>query len=100
MKFLTKHFKLDSESFSNPKHLYNYFKTLYNRYKENDSEVSMELLINKYEELSEKFENESVKLSKKLDVILKKEDEGTVITSREQEIKELTKVNLMLLELI
>ena len=32
----------------------------------------MELLINKYEELSEKFENESVKLSKKLDVILKK----------------------------
>ena len=78
-----KAFKLDSESFSNPKHLYNYFKTLYNRYKENDSEVSMELLINKYEELSEKFENESVKLSKKLDVILKKEDEGTVITSRE-----------------
>ena len=38
-----KAFKLDSESFSNPMHLYNYFKTLYNRYKENDSEVSMEL---------------------------------------------------------
>ena len=40
-------------------------------------------LINKYEELSEKFDIESVKLSKKLDVILKKEDEGSIITSRE-----------------
>ena len=76
-------FKLDAESFSNPKYLYNYFKTLYNRYKNNENGVSMELLINKYEELSEKFDNESVKLSKKLDVILKKEDEGSVITSRE-----------------
>ena len=76
-------FKLDAESFSNPKHLYNYFKTLYNRYKNNENGVSMELLINKYEELSEKFDIESVKLSKKLDVILKKEDEGSIITSRE-----------------
>ena len=76
-------FKLDAQSFSNPKHLYNYFKTLYNRYKKNENGVSMELLINKYEELSEKFDNESVKLSKKLDLILKKEDEGLVITSRE-----------------
>ena len=76
-------FKSDAQSFSNPKHLYNYFKTLYNRYKNNENGVSMELLINKYEELSEKFDNESVKLSKKLDVILKKEDEGLVITSRE-----------------
>ena len=76
-------FKLDAESFSNPKHLYNYFKTLYNRYKNNENGVSMELLINKYEELSEKFDIESVKLSKKLDVILKKEDEGLIITSKE-----------------
>ena len=78
-----KAFKTDPDSFSNPKHLYNYFKTLYDRYKENDNEVSMELLINKYEELSEKFENESVKLSKKLDVILEKEEQGLVITTRE-----------------
>jgi len=78
-----KAFKTDPDSFSNPKHLYNYFKTLYDRYKENDNEVSMELLINKYEELSEKIENESVKLSKKLDVILKKEEQGSVITTRE-----------------
>ena len=76
-------FKSDAQSFSNPKHLYNYFKTLYNRYKKNENGVSMELLINKYEELSEKFDNESVKLSKKLDLILKKEDEGSIITSRE-----------------
>ena len=43
----------------------------------------MELLINKYEELSEKFDNESVKLSKKLDLILEKEEQGSVITARE-----------------
>jgi tetratricopeptide (TPR) repeat protein len=78
-----KAFKTDPDSFSNPKHLYNYFKTLYDRYKENDNEVSMELLINKYEELSEKIENESVKLSMKLDVILEKEEQGSVITTRE-----------------
>ena len=78
-----KAFKTDSESFSNPKHLNSYFQTLYNRYKEKDTQVTMELLINKYEELSEKFENENVKLSKKLDLILEKEEQGSVITARE-----------------
>ncbi len=78
-----KAFKKDSESFSNPKHLNSYFQTLYNRYKNNENGVSMELLINKYEELSEKFDNESVKLSKKLDLILEKEEQGSVITARE-----------------
>ena len=45
----------DAASFTNPKLLYNYFKTLYDRYKAGDSEVTMELLFNKYEEVSEKF---------------------------------------------
>ena len=48
----------DPSSFSNPKHLYNYFKTFYDRYKQNDPEVTTELLFNKYEEISEKFEVE------------------------------------------
>jgi hypothetical protein len=37
-------FNKDAASFTNPKFLYNYFKTLYDRYKAGDSEVSMEML--------------------------------------------------------
>ena len=80
-------------SFTNPKLLYNYFKTLYDRYKEGDTEVTMELLFNKYEEVSEKFEFESTELAKKLDVILKKEEAGTALTSRETRNKRIFNVN-------
>lgn len=83
----------DAASFTNPKLLYNYFKTLYDRYKEGDTEVTMELLFNKYEEVSEKFEFESTELAKKLDVILKKEDAGTALTSRETRNKRIFNVN-------
>jgi len=83
----------DVASFTNPKLLYNYFKTLYDRYKEGDTEVTMELLFNKYEEVSEKFGFESTELAKKLDVILKKEDAGTALTSRETRNKRIFNVN-------
>ena len=83
----------DAASFTNPKLLYNYFKTLYDRYKAGDSEVTMELLFNKYEEVSEKFEFESTELAKKLDVILKKEEVGTALTSRETRNKRIYNVN-------
>jgi len=48
----------------------------------------MELLFNKYEEVSEKFEFESTELAKKLDVILKKEDAGTALTSQRNKKRE------------
>lgn len=83
----------DAASFTNPKFLYNYFKTLYDRYKAGDSEVSMEMLFNKYEEVSEKFDIETIALAKKLDVILKKEEAGTALTSREQRRKRIYNVN-------
>jgi len=86
-------YEKDAESFTNPKHLYNYFKTFYDRYKAGDAEVSMEALFNKYEEISEKFELETTELAKKLDVILKKEDEGKALTSREQRSKRVYDVN-------
>ncbi len=86
-------FRKDPKSFTNPKFLYNYFKTLYDRYKAGDSEVSMEMLINKYEEVSEKFDNEMIELAKKLDIILKKEDTGNPLTSREQRSKRIYNVN-------
>lgn len=83
----------DAASFTNPRLLYNYFKTLYDRYKAGDQEVSMELLFNKYEEVSEKFEIEGTELAKKLDIILKKEESGTALTSRETRNKRIYDVN-------
>lgn len=83
----------DAKSFTNPKFLYNYFKTMYDRYKQGDTEVTMELLFNKYEEVSEKFEVESTNLSKGLDVLLKKEEAGTALTSRETKRKRIYGVN-------
>jgi tetratricopeptide (TPR) repeat protein len=86
-------YKKDKKSFTNPKLLYNYFKTMYDRYKNGDIEVTMELLFDKYEEVSEKFEFESTELSKKLDIILKKEEDGTALTSRETRSKRIYNVN-------
>ena len=63
----------DAKSFTNPKRLYNYFKTLYDIYKSRDGSVSMSMLFDKYEEISEKFEFEGTNLAKRLDKILKKE---------------------------
>ncbi|MBT6161021.1 MAG: hypothetical protein HOH81_04925 [Flavobacteriaceae bacterium] len=86
-------YKKDAASFTNPKHLYNYFKTFYDLYKANDASVTMESLFNKYEEVSEKFELESTELAKKLDVILNKEESGTALTSRETRRKRVYEVN-------
>ena len=54
----------DAASFTNPKELYNYFKTYYELYKDGVYGVTMEKLFTKYEEVSEKFEIESTNLSK------------------------------------
>ncbi|MFQ3341735.1 MAG: tetratricopeptide (TPR) repeat protein [Flavobacteriaceae bacterium] len=86
-------YQKDPASFTNPQLLYNYFKTYYDRYKAGDQEVTMELLINKYEEVSEKFDIEGTALAKKLDVILKKEEEGTALSSRENRNKRVYNVN-------
>ena len=86
-------YQTDANSFTNPKELYNYFKTLYDLYKEGNHGVEMEQLFNKYEEVSEKFEIESVNLAKKLDVILKKQEEGTPFSSRDVRSKRVYGIN-------
>ncbi len=88
-----KAFTTNIESFTNPKGLYNYFKTLYDRYKASDPEVSIEMLFNKYEEVSEKFELENTNLARKLDVILKKEEAGTAMSSRDERNKKVYEIN-------
>ena len=47
-------------------------------YKEGGNKVTMEKLFDKYEEVSEKFEFEATKLSRNLDVILNKEETGSL----------------------
>lgn len=86
-------YQTDAKSFSNPKELYNYFKTLYDLYKEGIHGVSMEQLFNKYEEVSEKFELESTNLAKKLDVILKKQEDGVPLNSRDVRSKRVYGIN-------
>ena len=73
----------DNASFTNPRGLYNYFKTMYDLYKSEASSVTPEKLFNKYEEVSEKFELEGTKLSMKLDVILKKEAGGNALSTKD-----------------
>lgn len=86
-------FTQDPSSFISPKRLYTYFKTTYQLYKQGDS--SAEMLFNKYEDVSEKFELEQTKLAKKLDVILTKLDSGEALTSREQRNKRVYETNVL-----
>ena len=86
-------YQKDPTSFTNPKLLYNYFKTYFDRYKAGDQEVTMELLFEQYEEVSEKFDIESTALAKKLDIILKKEESGTALSSKETRNKRVYNIN-------
>ena len=86
-------FQKDPDSFTNPKLLYNYFKTLYDRYKAGDQEVTMELLFEKYEEVSEKFEFESTELAKKLDKIIAISSDGTPLSRRDSRNQRVYNIN-------
>ncbi len=80
-------FTKDANSFTNPKFIYEYFKVLYLLYKEKDKDASLKKLVEKYEELLEKLELEENNLGKRLDALLKKEAEGTPLTTREVKLK-------------
>ncbi len=86
-------YESDVESFTNPKALYSYFKTLYTMFKNGDQEVTMDILFSKYEDVSEKFKIENQKLSKTLDRIIKKEDAGEALTSRDKRSKRVAEIN-------
>ena len=76
-------YKKDAASFTNPKRLYNYFKTFYDIYKTGNGAVTTAMLFDKYEEISEQFELEGISLAKGLDVILKKEESGAALSTRD-----------------
>ena len=86
-------FSSDLQSFSNPKALYNYFKTLYTMYKNGNENVTMDILFSKYEDVSEKFTIENQKLSRTFDRILKKEEAGESLSSKDKRSKRVAEIN-------
>jgi tetratricopeptide (TPR) repeat protein len=86
-------FTKDRESFDDPKPLYNYFKTYFELYKNNSNEVTIENVFNKYEEISERFEEVIDGYSIKIDQILKKEESGQQLTAREKSNKRIFGIN-------
>jgi tetratricopeptide (TPR) repeat protein len=85
-------FKNDPASFTNPKSLAYYFQTGYDLYKVG-SKINLETLFEKYEELTEKFELLKTNISKNIDIILKKEESGTALTSKEVRNKRIYDTN-------
>ena len=85
-------FKNDPDSFTNPKSLAYYFQTGYDLFKAGNK-IDLETLFNKYEELTEKFESLKTNISKNVDIILKKEESGTPLTSREVRNKRIYDTN-------
>ena len=85
-------FNNDPGSFTNPKSLAYYFQTGYDLYKAGNK-INLETLFEKYEELTEKFELLKTNISKNIDVILKKEESGTALTSREARNKRIYDTN-------
>ena len=85
-------FNNDPGSFTNPKSLAYYFQTGYDLYKAGNK-INLETLFEKYEELTEKFELLKTNISKNIDIILKKEESGTALTSREARNKRIYDTN-------
>ncbi len=92
MSVYSQAFTKDKKNFKNPRSLYNYFDLVY---KEHEAgKISLEDLFTKYEELSEKFEQESKGLAGQLKTILQKEEAGTALTSKEKRTKKRAETNV------
>ncbi|WP_046756522.1 tetratricopeptide repeat protein [Kordia jejudonensis] len=87
-------FKTDLVNFKNPKSLYQYFELYYNMYKTGDSGVVLENLIEKYEELNEKFESESERLAKTKNQLIAKKEAGQELTSKEKRTEKVADTNV------
>jgi len=87
-------FKTDLENFKNPKSLYLYFELYYKMYTEGTYGIELENLIEKYEELTEKFESESERLAITKNEIIKKTDAGKELTSKEKKSEKIADTNI------
>ena len=78
-------YKLDSETFTNPKSLYTYFSLMVDLY--DADKKPAEDLFNKYDDVVEKVESEVGNYSEKLNKLIEKEDAGTALTKKDNSYK-------------
>lgn len=78
-------YKLDKETFTNPKSLYTYFSLMVDLF--DDGKKPAKDLFNKYDDVVEKIEDEVKSYSEKLNKLVEKEDTGTALTSKEGRYK-------------
>lgn len=87
-------FKTDRANFSNAKALYVYFEIYVNDFEAGKKGIQLQDLFNKYDEISDKIDEEEKKLSDELDVILQKEEAGSELTKKETSVKNANQINL------
>lgn len=82
---LDKAFKTDLENFKNPKALYLYFSSLVDLHKAGKKDLQE--VFNVYDDVMEKIEVENKKLLKQLELLLPKEEAGTLTAKEERRLK-------------
>ena len=78
-------YKLDKDTFTNPKSLYTYFSLMVDLYDAGKKPAAD--LFNKYDDVVEKVEDEVKSFSEKLNKLIEKEDAGTALTKKEGKYK-------------
>lgn len=78
-------YKMDKDSFTNPKSLYTYFSLMVDLFDEGKKPAND--LFNKYDDIVEKVEDEVKNYSEKLNKLIEKEDGGTALTKKENSYK-------------
>lgn len=78
-------YKLDKETFTNPKSLYTYFSLMVDLYDAKKKTAAE--LFNKYDDVVEKVEGEVKNYSENLNTLIEREDAGTVLSSKETRLK-------------
>ncbi|WP_111307985.1 hypothetical protein [Confluentibacter sediminis] len=79
-------YKADKDSFTNPQSLYTYFSLMVDLYDAGTKPA--EDLFNKYDDITEKIEEEVKNYSEKVNVYLEKEEAGTALTGKEERFKQ------------
>ena len=80
-----KAYKQDLEHFTNPKALYIYFSAILDLY--DAKQVPIQSVFDKYDDVSEKIENEIRNYSEQLNKLVEKEESGQKLTSKEEKYK-------------
>ena len=80
-----KAYKQDLEHFTNPKALYIYFSAIVDLY--DAKQVPIQTVFDKYDDVSEKIENEIRNYSEQLNKLVEKEESGQKLTSKEEKYK-------------